>query len=90
MWDEAIREDTRLRAADTADGYLEFLKKMRNTAKRVVEDFRVSYSDEKMGPAVFLSRKLGLHPPLSLAKFIDEYNWITVTRQAEIPPKWHP
>lgn len=90
MWDEAIREGARLRATNIADGYLEFLKNMRSIAKRVAEDFRVSYSDEKLGPAVFLSRKLGLHPPLSLAKFIDEYNWITVTRQAEIPPKWHP
>jgi hypothetical protein len=90
MWDEAIREDARLRAVNTADGYLEFLNKMRSVGKCVVEDFRVSYSDEKKGPAIFLSKKLGLHPPLSLAKFIDEYNWITVTRQAEVPPKWHP
>jgi hypothetical protein len=90
MWDEAIRKHARLRAVDAADGYAEFLNKMRIVGKSVVEDFQVSHSGEKNGPAIFLSKKLGLDPPLSLAKFIDEYNWITVTRQAEVPPKWHP
>lgn len=25
-----------------------------------------------------------------LTKFLDEYNWITITRHVKIPPAWHP
>ena len=26
----------------------------------------------------------------TLAKFLDEYNWITFTKKVELPPKWYP
>lgn len=26
----------------------------------------------------------------TLPKFIDEYNWITITKKLKIPPEWHP
>jgi hypothetical protein len=31
-------------------------------------------------PAGRLSAELGINPPFKLAKFIDEYNWLTLAR----------
>ncbi len=25
-----------------------------------------------------------------ITKFLDEYNWVVITKQVEIPPTWHP
>jgi hypothetical protein len=90
MWDDAIRQDQlpQLRAVENADGYVKFLGKMRIMARNVTSDFETSHGSNE--PASYLSEKLGLLPPLSLAKFIDEYNWLTITKQAKVPPIWHP
>jgi len=35
----------------------------------------------------FLSRQLGLKRKKKLAKFVDEYNWVTITRDLKLPPR---
>ncbi len=30
------------------------------------------------------------HKGKELAKYLDEYNWITITKSVKIPPEWHP
>ena len=34
-------------------------------------------------PSGHLSAALGINPPFTLAKFIDEYNWLTIERGLE-------
>lgn len=85
MWDNRIREEYECK--DNGRGYLKFLREMQEFAKEVVEDAkRRGISD----PADFLSDKLGSRYQKRLAKFIDEYNWVTITRGMELPPPWHP
>ncbi len=30
------------------------------------------------------------NPGKTMAKYLDEYNWITITNTVKVPPKWHP
>lgn len=41
-------------------------------------------------PAQHLSLCLGYDPPRTLAKFFDEYNWVTISLKLQAPPAWHP
>jgi hypothetical protein len=90
MWDQAIawhyREDDA--SAYIGDGYAMFLRKMQMLAQQCVEDFEKRFGQRD--PAAYLSSRLGLSSPLPLAKFIDEYNWITITNRTTVPPRWHP
>jgi hypothetical protein len=69
-------------------GYSTFLRKMQKQAQQCIKDFEKRHGAGE--PASYLSERLGLNPPLPLAKYLDEYNWITITRGLQVPPKWHP
>lgn len=58
--------------------YSQFLTIMRMAALSVAADARGQHSLDD--PAGSLSADLGINPPFSLAKFIDEYNWLTLER----------
>lgn len=91
MWDDAIA--VCYLAGDTTDifsgiGYATFLRKMQHVARQCISDFQTRFGRED--PASYLSEKLRLDPPVPLAKFLDEYNWITITKRVQLPPRWHP
>jgi len=62
-----------------SSGYLEFLKAMKQHAIEVIEDFHQLNLPGQ--PAEFLSRKLGHTFSRPLTKFLDDYNWVTITRK---------
>ncbi len=91
MWDNFIlshysRENQLVKA--TGKGYNTFLSMMSRIAHEVTEDFHKSYPDST--PEEFLCDKLGYKLKKPLAKFIDEYNWITITKGIAVPPRWWP
>ena len=59
--------------------YSQFLTIMRMAALSVAADARSQHGIED--PAGRLSADLGIEPPFSLAKYIDEYNWVTLERE---------
>lgn len=58
--------------------YSQFLTVMRMAALSIAADARGQHGIDD--PAGHLSAELGINPPFSLAKFIDEYNWLTLER----------
>ena len=61
--------------------YAQFLTVMRMAALSIVSDARTTHGIDD--PAGRLSAELNINPPFSLAKFIDEYNLVTVERGME-------
>ena len=59
--------------------YSQFLTIMRMAALSIASDARSRHGIED--PAGRLSSELEIEPPFSLAKFIDEYNWLTLERE---------
>lgn len=73
MWDDEISG-----TYVGAEGYLEFLKQMQTEAREVIVDFQKLYPSSHIES--FLSEKLGYGTHRPLTKFIDQYNWITITK----------
>ena len=73
------------------EDFIKWLKIAQESAQEVTEDF---YSLGLSGsPEEFLSEKLGYANygcQKSLARFIDEYFWLTTSEHLPIPPKWLP
>jgi hypothetical protein len=87
--DLKIAENFSLR--DEADDYIEWLTIAQQHALQVKSDFTAQ--GHKGLPENFLSEKLGYSSygcQKSLARFIDEYFWLTVSENLPIPPKWLP
>ena len=83
MWNDAIRGAYFPNDPPNGATYAQFLTVMRMAALSVANDARAQYGVDD--PAGQISDALGLNPPFSLAKFIDEYNWLTVERGMECP-----
>ena len=64
--------------------YAQFLTVMRMAALAVASDARNQHGIAD--PAGALSAERGIDPPFSLAKFIDEYNWVTLERELQYEP----
>ena len=58
--------------------YAQFLTVMRMAALSIAADARAQHGIDD--PAGHLSAALGINPSFTLAKFIDEYNWLTIER----------
>jgi len=86
MWDNSIA--LHYGASFNGKGYMDFLRKMQILAQSCLSDFAKRCRGANL--ATHLSQRLGYTPPLTLAKYLDEYNWITITREITLPPKWHP
>jgi hypothetical protein len=87
--DSRIAENFSLR--DEADDYIEWLTMAQQQAMQVASDFKAQGLSGS--PEAFLSEKLGYSSygcQKSLARFIDEYFWLTVGENLPIPPKWLP
>lgn len=91
MWDGEIlkhygREN--LQIDGTGNGYVAFLSMMSQMGLDITADFQKYHPEDK--PEIFLCEKLEYRLQKSLAKFIDEYNWITITKEIAVPPRWWP
>jgi len=87
--DLRIAENFSLR--DEADDYIEWLVLTQQHALQVTSDFEAQGLSGS--PEAFLSEKLGYSSygcQKSLARFIDEYFWLTAGENLPIPPKWLP
>jgi hypothetical protein len=85
MWDNSIQESARKQGLRS---YPEFLAWMGDEGRSVISGFEKL----KIGrdPAAFLSQKFGYSPGKTLAKFLDECNWVKTQRQLKrlTPPGW--
>jgi hypothetical protein len=73
------------------DDLIKWLKIAQQSAKEVVDDF--SSLGLPGEPEEFLSEKLGYANygcQKSLARFIDEYYWLTTSENLSVPPRWLP
>lgn len=59
--------------------FAQFLTVMRMATLSIAADARSQHAIDD--PAGALSTQLGIDPPFSLAKFVDEYNWVTLERE---------
>jgi hypothetical protein len=87
--DSRIADNFSLR--DDADDYIDWLTITQEHARQVTSDFEAQGLSSS--PEAFLSEKLGYSSygcQKSLARFIDEYFWLTVGENMPIPPKWLP
>ena len=83
-WGKGIREAYFPNDKPNGATYSQFLTIMRMAALSVAADARSQHGIED--PAGQLSAELSINPPFSLAKFIDEYNWITLEREMAYQP----
>lgn len=91
MWDDSIAFRYLSKETDhifSGQGYVLFLKNMQQLARQCISDFHLIVAGTD--PAKFLSDKLHVTPSVPLAKYLDEYNWVTITKNVRVPPKWHP
>jgi hypothetical protein len=90
-WDNPILKELNLRTrgeiSDSRQGYSAFLRRARIDASDVMSDFRLRGIDGSAND--FLSERLGYDRGKSMAKFLDEYYWVTLTNKFEIPPSWN-
>ncbi len=87
LWDGAIQKAHFPRHKPNDFGasgrYVRFLWDMGDAAESIRQDALTHHEIEN--PASHLSAELGLDPPYTLAKFLDEYNFLTITK-GEIYP----
>lgn len=78
MWDTDIREAYFDCSKVRGHEFAIFMKEMRNSAISIMADSR----DRNIAdPAVAISKQIGQYPHFTLAKFINDYVWLTVTKK---------
>lgn len=97
MWDKdilAVYKKKNCQVFDGGEGYCAYLQIMQKLATEVYDSFKnasLSPSAEaNQNPALYLSTQMNYSPPKTLAKYLDEYNWVTITNRVQVPPPWHP
>lgn len=83
MWDTDIRETYFDRSHCTGHEFAIFMKEMRSSAVSIIADAR---KHEIEDPAKAISNEIKQNPPFTLAKFINDYVWLTVTRKEQFFP----
>ena len=78
VWNAAIRDAYFPNHPPNGATYAQFLSVMRMAALSIANDARTQHGTDN--PARRLSAELGIDPPFNLAKFIDDYNWLTLER----------
>ncbi len=99
MWDSPIlscfKEQYRGKVKDGGAGYCEYLRIMQQSANHITQEFKKAelYPALSSGttPEGYLSARLQYNPAKTMAKYLDEYYWVTQThlKKIELPPKWH-
>lgn len=79
---------------DSGQGYCVYLQIMQHVANQLYQRFRSADLNPPAGvnqdPANYLSIQMNYSPYKTMAKYLDEYNWVTITKKAPVPPSWHP
>jgi len=70
------------RISNRGQGYCRFLQTMQDVTAHIREELQ--------NPTNYLNEVMEYHPPKTMAKYLDEYNWVTITHGVQIPPHWHP
>lgn len=84
MWDTPIQRVYFNWAQCNGRAYVTFMKEMQNSALSIVADARKQ--EREIGdPAETISKEICQKPPFPLAKFINDYVWLTVTRKEKYP-----
>lgn len=84
MWDDSIKNKI---PGTGVDRYLTFLKCSQESAQRTIEDFKRRQQQESL--EYYLSQRLGYRTTRPLTKFIDDCNWVFITKNwPETPPSW--
>jgi hypothetical protein len=89
MWDKSIFDEFHHRYAKITfdgQGYIIFLRELQHLISNLIPN--PSLGEQSIEKYVAL--KLQYQHPKTLAKLIDEYNWITITKKIQVPPVWHP
>ena len=68
-------------------GYVEFMREMQKHALEAIDAFvKLNLPGT---PEMFLSEPLGYNGRRPLTKFLDDYNWVTITKHWPVePPNW--
>lgn len=82
MWDTDIRKAYFDRSDVRGREFAIFMKEMRSSAVSIMAD---SQHHDIVDPAVAISDQIGQDPPFTLAKFINDYVWLTVTKKERFP-----
>jgi len=97
MWDGAILKHYRKinsQILDSGQGYLTYLKIMKRLANHICTVFQNAVltppAQAGQDPASYLNAQMKYNPPKTMAKYLDEYNWIMITYGIQVPPAWHP
>lgn len=97
MWDAFIldhyqKQDSHIK--DTGEGYAFFHEQMRKLVLAVDQAFAGANlspqpaNDQSVED--YLSTHMRYTPSKTAAKFVDEYNWVVITNEVNVPPAWHP
>lgn len=81
MWDNSIQQAYGERWRNVPR-YSHFLQKVRRLALVVVEDAKQNHGVDD--PSAYISWKLDISPPFTLATFINHYLWLTITRKEDL------
>ena len=96
MWDTPILSCFTGKPYGSSDGYTNYLRIVQTVANGIKTDF--DNSKASLNPPArtdetlesYLSERMKYTPHKTLAKFLDEYYWITITNKVELPPAWYP
>ena len=83
MWDTDIRKTYFDRSHCTGHEFAIFMKEMRSSAVSIIADAR---KHEIEDPAKAISKEIKQNPPFTLAKFINDYVWLTITKKERFSP----
>lgn len=85
MWDGPIQQLYFHWEKRNGHAYSLFMEEMRNSALSIVAD-----ADKKgvLCPADAISNEICQQPPFTLAKFINDYVWLTVTKKERYSVEW--
>jgi len=97
MWDREILRhynDKNPQISDSGQGYCAYLERMQQIANQI----SINFQNANLNPArqtnqdsaTYLSTQMNYNPPKTLAKYLDEFNFITITNKVKVPPKWYP
>ena len=96
MWDNPIlsyfKKQYPGKVKDSGRGYCEYLRLMQQVAAHVTQGFEREEIHPGKTLDTYLSDRLEYNPAKTMAKYLDEYYWVTQThfKKIELPPKWYP
>ena len=97
MWDNPIIKQYKRNyrgISASSQGYFNFLKLMQSFSIEIFKNYNNTHLTPKklpnQTPDNYLSINMRYSPVKSMAKYLDEYNWVTITNNVHVPPIWHP